>query len=683
MRGRLKLPIPTDWNEEDGYVAVLFCIPKSRDWQITARTVLSMLTFGRTWDETTGSIKDAQEMGREIFNSMQICNLEIYLERIAVALEAMSANQVGVVNQHTERIAEAIEAIEEKMPSATSLREMAEQISSDSWIGTFADAAEVLEFLEGIFPHINVDLRINAGELLMGAYQSLVDRIRFQTTMAQWTTTNTYLAALATAEAGEDVVALVDEATDNIWEGIGSFAQLLIFAESYYENISEFLQDLLAFLFGGVGGPQPGTKIEEILQKMQINLEEISNMQLINNINVSSCCDGGTGSPPENGQPIVEDEPLDDGGSYPPGFGSLNEYKEYKCKASQQIVEYLNGVFSSIGSWHNLVNENVLNNSGDAYTLIENWTYSLLPNAISYNMSVASLASWRQFLAYKLSLTVFDMGVDCETGLESPFVGMKRMFGVFSFMASSISENEDLLCELYQATNVTEAKTAIGIALSQASSYAIASDAGYGCNYNPQELEEFAATMISNGFVNILFTNSAYTKVLSANCEECETGQEYLAIFDFQDGAQNWVGSRNSVGSLQVQGYGSDTSQGMLTNYLQGVGDSWADATQSAIRDRAGYPSGSVLVDRVEFKMVWAGGVNTANALRVFYSYTDATIETLNFANPAPGTESYQVISAPNPHPEKPINFIRWQQNGGTNRRVFVVDDVRIYGSIS
>jgi hypothetical protein len=73
----MKLPIPDDWNEEtDGYILGLVCIPNSVYWRAIVRGQIQILSYGRFWDEQTGIIKDVQAIGRQIYESFMICQLD-------------------------------------------------------------------------------------------------------------------------------------------------------------------------------------------------------------------------------------------------------------------------------------------------------------------------------------------------------------------------------------------------------------------------------------------------------------------------------------------------------------------------------------------------------------------------------------------------------------------------------
>lgn len=71
-----QLPIPNDWQEQDGYVLFLVCVPDSQLWRSIARGQIHNLTRGRTWDKQTGSIKAAQAIGWQIYDSLMTCKLD-------------------------------------------------------------------------------------------------------------------------------------------------------------------------------------------------------------------------------------------------------------------------------------------------------------------------------------------------------------------------------------------------------------------------------------------------------------------------------------------------------------------------------------------------------------------------------------------------------------------------------
>lgn len=59
------LPIPDDWNGTD-WCRFSICWPKSTQWRQILAGFITTPSLGRAWDEATGTITDAQQIGREI-----------------------------------------------------------------------------------------------------------------------------------------------------------------------------------------------------------------------------------------------------------------------------------------------------------------------------------------------------------------------------------------------------------------------------------------------------------------------------------------------------------------------------------------------------------------------------------------------------------------------------------------
>jgi hypothetical protein len=88
-----KLPIPDDWQEENGYILVLACVPDSTLWRALVRGQIHNLTRGRSWDESTGTIKDAQAIGWTIYDSLMTCKLDDIVLAFGTLNETLLAQQ--------------------------------------------------------------------------------------------------------------------------------------------------------------------------------------------------------------------------------------------------------------------------------------------------------------------------------------------------------------------------------------------------------------------------------------------------------------------------------------------------------------------------------------------------------------------------------------------------------------
>lgn len=94
MKSYRFLNIPEPVTGDEGYVLVSFCVPNSRGWRGVATYLVNQLTYGRNWDESTGSVVDAISVGRDIFATMSICNLD----ELLAAVEGIGG-QLANINQ--------------------------------------------------------------------------------------------------------------------------------------------------------------------------------------------------------------------------------------------------------------------------------------------------------------------------------------------------------------------------------------------------------------------------------------------------------------------------------------------------------------------------------------------------------------------------------------------------------
>lgn len=109
-------PIPNDWNGTD-WECFIIEWPFSEQWVGILRGFVTTPLRGRFWDGKTGSIIDAQDIGREIEerNPVTTCDaMVVELQRIAAAIENIDANsdtqvtiQTNIVNEVT-AVADAI-----------------------------------------------------------------------------------------------------------------------------------------------------------------------------------------------------------------------------------------------------------------------------------------------------------------------------------------------------------------------------------------------------------------------------------------------------------------------------------------------------------------------------------------------------------------------------------------------
>lgn len=138
------LSIPDDWIEEDGYEILFLCVPKSRKWRGTITALLSLLEYGRTWDENTGNIKATQAIAREILATMAICDIGEFFERQAIALETMAIRLL---------------AIEQKMPPLVTLQELLDDLENSTLV-ELVPYLETFLALKDLIPNIDLQFKV-------------------------------------------------------------------------------------------------------------------------------------------------------------------------------------------------------------------------------------------------------------------------------------------------------------------------------------------------------------------------------------------------------------------------------------------------------------------------------------------------------------------------------------------
>lgn len=86
--------IPQDLQPSSG-VQMILCVPDDPEWIAVYRSLIETVCRGRYWldDGRQNSIKAAQAVAREVFNTMALCSLETRLQEITAAIQALSFNQ--------------------------------------------------------------------------------------------------------------------------------------------------------------------------------------------------------------------------------------------------------------------------------------------------------------------------------------------------------------------------------------------------------------------------------------------------------------------------------------------------------------------------------------------------------------------------------------------------------------
>ena len=113
----MKLTIPNDWQQNNGYTLVWFCIPNSPKWRATVYGKLYELTWWYNWDKNTGVINDAKARANEILESLCMANCDdivLALNRIADALagDGQTTNGLADMQATLDQIKQHIDQLE-------------------------------------------------------------------------------------------------------------------------------------------------------------------------------------------------------------------------------------------------------------------------------------------------------------------------------------------------------------------------------------------------------------------------------------------------------------------------------------------------------------------------------------------------------------------------------------------
>lgn len=322
-----KMSIPDDWVEEEhGYTTVLFCLPNSPKWRAIVNGIISNFAYGRYWDEQTGNIKNTTLLGERIFDSMAMCEIEEKLERIAVALEG----------------------INEKTEALVTWDELLEQI--ETAIGVSNLTYKTFSTILGWMPSFR-NIPIKTSEIV----KMVVEGITWK---------GPILMAVTTIAASQTTIALssIASAAVSAWQGIfavGSYidnwragmAEWILGEKSFYDIILKPLWALLMFQKDG----------GEVPDSAEDNRQEVRNVNriLVQNT-INACC---VGMPLMPTPPTNYVTPFEQPGTVSPtvptlddGFGwntALGTDAASKCLGASYVIkstiEFFNGIDDALG----------------------------------------------------------------------------------------------------------------------------------------------------------------------------------------------------------------------------------------------------------------------------------------------------------------------------------------------
>lgn len=360
--------MPSPIEEAQPTLAVLFCIPDTSDWRRLVVGMVETLSYGRAYDGATGNIKQAQEIGRRIFESMEMCNLETHLESISTSLATIADNTPRLIS-----IADYI-----------------------TWLsnGTGIDFEEIEAFLNvlGVLPGLEIKIDplkytldwIFKSQVLANLY-------------AQSTAQGAIAGALATG-LGLDAIETILQAVDT--------------GQNLLKNVLEGGQGALGLLldmigtFSGAGGND-----SRVLHETLLNVAQ--------SVNVSVDCptcgqsQGLCGCPdidgPVLGQPDSSFDPCAE-----PSLDSIY-IKAGANFVADMSIETMVGIANAISSTTGIVRD-ALTGGGIlplqvTYTAIANQLAAQIPNQVWFNLSASDRQSTIQLILDR----VVSMWEDADT----------------------------------------------------------------------------------------------------------------------------------------------------------------------------------------------------------------------------------------------------------------------------
>ena len=308
MSGQNRLfACPAPLQGSESYLTVLFCIPDTPDWRKTAAGLVSLLSYGRAFDEASGNIKETLEVGRGIFDTMTMCDLQTDLERIATATESIASNQ----------------------PTLYTLAELEAVFVGNETINW----EQVEAFLDvfGLLPSMKFE---PAKYILEWIWRS-----QMLSNMYAQSTSQAAMAGALTKGLAIDGIEAVLETADDVTDFL---TQILLGGGSLATGVAA-----IATLFKDT---EEGSTIK-VLQDIIVNLADVT-VTVENSIECGTCGGGGCNNCRAGGAAFtptgLEPTPCEP----PAGFATWPLYTDYKCRASNRIWDDLDSAILELSTTH-------------------------------------------------------------------------------------------------------------------------------------------------------------------------------------------------------------------------------------------------------------------------------------------------------------------------------------------
>ena len=522
MKQRRLMGIPEPLEGDQGTLLVSFCIPNTRDWRAVTTALLSQFAYGRAYDERTGSVLGALEVGREIFNSMSMCDLD-QINRSIRQLTAVIGGQVvdytqdipdqedfsntafgilpmlhehlqslGPIPKQGDTIMTSLQKlVEAEGYTGLTIDELTAQINQlepglfDRW----KDYLEILSFMSEIFPGVTrVDIvgdffqklslaRYRHNDLTIKGYQATAlrgimrslapfddDPEADEQSLLERYGSIPWLgkAAIALAEptpGGEawlaastiaQVIKTVFDKLSDAWQTWFDKWINQVENPTPSDNVTTAISSLAGVIGGldlttGPEGSSPFGNISAALLSLSGSIQQVAQRCSLCGSSGGCGCDGADyGNPaalPNIDDGYTEGDPAPDGWLDLPDLPGSSNYQTRKCKISNLVHS---GIVSFVG---------VLASKASEITAAKGLAQSL---GIAFMITVLSIAFGEVLTPVPVIDAIFFGALGLAATLAVYLVGQDVLFA--PLQAALTSRQEDLVCALYNSTNVGQAK---------------------------------------------------------------------------------------------------------------------------------------------------------------------------------------------------------------------------------
>lgn len=446
-------------------------------------------------------------------------------------------------NEYLERIAIALESIDQKTGEILSWDDMIDDLETTLGIGNAF--VEILKWIGNLIPSLKA--KVDVTPLILGFWEYYTWKAPI---LALLTGMNASLAGSAAAALAEKPLSLIRTVTsvfDSILSLNNRIYEFILGDWNWYDDILKPIwESFISTGDGGTGGDNPDTDPDNRVA-VSINQTNIDNDTFSPTINVtcSSCgssggcgcvSSGGVGGlwgvdpAPNSGQPAPGEPPTD----WPETAGP---YNNYKCKAANVLVLNLAEMLAQVDQ----IADQDFTLIGETQQPIIDWIASKLNAAASWTGNVL-IASQRQIAAMFSYLYAWPG--------NTPEVGPEVIGPSGELRLALLDDRENAVCEIYSSSTVSEARTAIeGLMAGYASDLSLPGDA-------ITVMENWLSEYLTNAWLNRLFepdpTITGYTDSTAVDCGACGCPLE----FDYGEGDLTINGESRTLTSTVNPGNG-------------------------------------------------------------------------------------------------------------------------------